>query len=273
MSAAPPQIFDRRLLRHRLERAYGGAPATFLLQRASEEMGERLDAIRRRFDVGLDLGSPGPLISAVLRAHGVADVVTAAPVVAAFELRAGGVQRHEVVDEEALPYPAQSFDLIVSALALQYVNDLPGVLLQVRRALRPDGLFLACMVGGRSLHELRTAFTQAEAELTGGASPRVAPFADVRDMGALLQRAGFSMPVTDVDSLSVRYDSMFALIRDLRAMGATNALVQRSRKPLRRQVLLRASELYVAKFADADGRVRATFDLVWLTGWAPKENG
>jgi SAM-dependent methyltransferase len=177
-----------------------------------------------------------------------------------------------VADEEALPFAGNSFDLIVSALSLQWANDLPGALVQIRRALKPDGLFLAALVGGQSLAELRTALTSAEAELTGGASPRVAPFADVRDLGRLLQRAGFALPVTDVEPITVRYASMFALMQDLRAMGATNALSERSRVPLRRAVVLRAAEIYAERFADPDGRVRATFDIVWLSGWAPHES-
>src|SRR5947209_16243296 len=177
-----------------------------------------------------------------------------------------------VADEEALPFGSESFDLIVSGLSLQWANDLPGALVQIRRALAPDGLFLAALVGGQSLTELRTALTAAEAELTGGASPRVAPFADVRDLGALLQRVGFALPVTDVEPTIVRYASMFALMGDLRAMGATNALCERSRVPLRRAILLRAAETYADRFADADGRIRATFEIVWLSGWAPHES-
>jgi SAM-dependent methyltransferase len=177
-----------------------------------------------------------------------------------------------IADEEVLPFAPGSFDLIASALALQWANDLPGILIQIRRALAPDGLFLAALVGGQSLTELRTALTTAEAELTGGASPRVAPFADVRDLGALLQRAGFALPVTDIEPIIVRYASMFALMQDLRAMGATNALSERSRKPLRRAILLRAAEIYAGRFSDADGRVRATFEIVWLSGWAPHES-
>ncbi len=172
-------------------------------------------------------------------------------------------------DEEALPFADGSLDLVVSALALQFVNDLPGTLIQVRRALKPDGLFLAALVGGDSLTELRQSFAAAEAEIEGGVSPRVAPFADVRELGALLQRAGFALPVTDVDRVTVRYASPLALMRDLRRMGATNALIERSRRPLRRATLRRLMEVYAERFADADGRVRATFEIVWLSGWAP----
>ena len=163
-------------------------------------------------------------------------------------------------------------DLVVSALALQFVNDLPGVLAQIRRALRPDGLLLAAMIGGDTLTELRQSFAAAEAECEGGVSPRVAPFADLRDVGALLQRAGFALPVTDVDRVVVRYDNAFALMHDLRRMGATNILLERRRTPTRRATMLRMAEIYAERFADPDGRIRATFDVIWLSGWAPHES-
>ena len=172
-------------------------------------------------------------------------------------------------DEEALPFGDASLDLVVSALALQFVNDLPGTLVQIRRALKPDGLFLAALIGGDTLTELRQAFAAAEAEIEDGISPHVAPFADLRELGTLLQRAGFALPVTDIDRLTVRYASPFALMHDLRRMGASNALVERRRAPLRRATLMRMAEIYAEKFADADGRIRATFEIVWLSGWAP----
>jgi SAM-dependent methyltransferase len=172
----------------------------------------------------------------------------------------------------ALPLPPASLDLVVSVLALQEADDLPGILAQVRRALRPDGLFLAAMMGGETLTELRQCFTQAEAETMGGVSPRVFPFADVRDLGALLQRAGFTLPVTDTDRVIVRYASVFALVADLRAMGATNILTERERRPLPRATLARVAELYAQRFADPDGRLRATFEIVWLSGWAAHDS-
>jgi SAM-dependent methyltransferase len=171
-----------------------------------------------------------------------------------------------------LPFAGERFDLVVSLLSLQAVNDLPGALIQIRRALKPDGLFIACLLGGASLTELRQVFMQAEAEIEGGASPRVAPFADVRDLGALLQRAGFALPVTDSEALRVRYPDPIALMADLRAMGLTNPLVDRRRAGLRRATLRRATELYAEHFADPDGRLPATFELVWLSGWAPHES-
>ena len=168
-----------------------------------------------------------------------------------------------------MPFRDASLDLVVSALALQFVNDLPGALVQIRRALKPDGLFLAALLGGETLTELRQAFAAAESDVEGGISPRVAPFADLRELGALLQRAGFALPVTDTDRLVVRYDTVFDLMHDLRRMGATNALLDRRRTPLKRATLMRMAEIYAQRFADADGRVRATFEIVWLSGWAP----
>jgi SAM-dependent methyltransferase len=173
---------------------------------------------------------------------------------------------------EVLALPPESLDLAISALAFQFVNDLPGVLAQVRRVLRPDGLLLAAMIGGDSLTELRQSFAAAEAELEGGASPHVAPFADLRDIGSLLQRAGLALPVTDVDRVVARYDNAFALMQDLRRMGATNILFERRRRPTRRATMLRMAQVYGERFADADGRIRATFDIIWLSGWAPHES-
>jgi SAM-dependent methyltransferase len=174
-----------------------------------------------------------------------------------------------VGDAEWLPFAPERLDLVVSLLALHAVNDLPGALIQIRRALKPDGLFIGCLLGGATLTELRQAFTEAEAEMEGGVSPRVAPFADVRDLGGLLQRAGFALPVTDIEPVTVRYADPSGLFRDLRAMGLTNALRARRKAPLRRATLMRACEIYAQRFADADGRLRATFELAWLSGWAP----
>jgi SAM-dependent methyltransferase len=245
-----PVIFDRRLLRARLARAAAIGPATFLLDSVADDIAERLSAVLRTFDTAVDLGTPTGAVGRAIAER----VGTVAAVVA---------------DEEALPFRDASLDLVVSALTLQHVNDLPGTLIQIRRALKPDGLFLAAMVGGESLAELRAAFAEAEAEVEGGVSPRVAPFADLRDLGALLQRAGFALPVTDVDRITVRYASPLALMHDLRHMGAGNALTERRRTPLRRATLRRLLEIYAERFADPDGRIRATFEIVWLSGWAP----
>lgn len=266
-----PLVFDRALVRRRLSRALNAGYADFLLARTVEDLGDRLGTVLRRFPLALDLGTPVPRAAEWLRASGRAErVVRLAPVRdrgAAANL--GGTV---VGDEETLPFAPGSFDLAVSLLALQGVNDLPGALVQIRRALKPDGLFLGCLLGGASLTELRQAFAQAEAEVEGGASPRVAPFADVRDLGTLLQRAGFALPVTDVETVVVRHGDPFGLMRDLRAMGLTNALADRRRAPLRRATLARAAEILASRFADPDGRLRATFDLVWLSGWSPHES-
>jgi SAM-dependent methyltransferase len=253
-------------VRQRLARA-SKAPAHFLLDRVAADFAERLSLVSRPFPRALDLGTPGPQIAEVLRSAPERLVIRAAPL-----RENAGPALSIVADEEALPFASGCFDLIVSVLSLQWANDLPGALVQIRRALAPDGLFLAALVGGQSLTELRTALTAAEAELTGGASPRIAPFTDMRDLGGLLQRAGFALPVTDVEPILVRYASMFALLRDVRAMGATNALTERSRVPLRRAVFTRAAEIYADRFSDSDGRVRATFEIVWLSGWAPHES-
>jgi SAM-dependent methyltransferase len=251
-----PVLFDRALLRARQARAEKQGAATFLLDRIAEEMDERLHAVLRTFVHAADVGTPGAGLAAALSG------------------RVGTLTYVAVPDDErqGLALQPESLDLAVSALALQLVNDLPGVLAQLRRALKPDGLLLAATLGGDTLTELRQSFAAAEAELEGGVSPRVSPFADLRDIGALLQRTGFALPVTDVDRIVVRYDSAFALMQDLRAMGATNVLVERRRSPLRRATLLRMAAVYAERFSDSDGRIRATFDVIWLSGWAPHEN-
>ncbi|OAF17214.1 methyltransferase domain-containing protein [Bradyrhizobium neotropicale] len=248
----PPALFDRALLHARQRRAQAQGPVRFLLDRVDEDLSDRLAAVMREFGAAADLWTPG---------EGLMAARTRLPSLERVALDATGAEK--------LPFASESLDLVVSALAMQFVNDLPGVLAQIRRALKPDGLLLAAMIGGDSLTELRQAFAAAEAECEGGVSPRVAPFADLRDIGALLQRAGFALPVTDVDRVVVRYANAFALMQDLRRMGATNVLIERRRKPARRATLLRMAEIYVERFADADGRVRATFDIIWLSGWAP----
>jgi SAM-dependent methyltransferase len=263
-----PTIFDRSLLRARQRRARALGPETFLIDRVAAELGERLSVVLRQFDLGVDLGTPTGVLRRVLAEGGkVARIVAAAP-----DVGASDAALRIATDEEALPFADASLNLVVSALALQFVNDLPGTLIQIRRALKPDGLFLAALIGGDTLAELREAFAQAESEIEGGVSPRVAPFADLREVGALLQRAGFALPVIDSDRLTVRYNSVFDLMRDLRRMGATNSLSERRRTPLKRATLARMAEIYAQRFADADGRLRATFEIVWLSGWAPHES-
>lgn len=267
---AAPLVFDRRILRLHQRRALVQADEDFLLRHAAADLVDRLAPVQRSFSRVLDLGTPRPTLAALLRsALPQAQIVRAAPV-----LEAAGDSSYLrlVADEERQPFAPESFDLAVSVLALHAANDLPGALVQIRRALKPDGLFLGCMLGGQTLSELRQALFMAEAELAGGASPRVAPFSDLRDLGHLLQRTGFALPVTDVEPLAVRYATAFGLIADLRAMGATNALVLRRKQPTGRKILLRAAEIYSERFTDPDGRLRATFELVWLSGWAPHES-
>ncbi len=264
--ADSPLIFDRMLLRARRRRATALEPATFLLDRVADDLADRLAAVLRRFDRALDLGTPGDAVRTALTRLGSVSLVVGTDTVLEGK---GAAALRVVADEEALPFGDAVFDLVVSALSLQFVNDLPGALVQIRRALKPDGLFVAALIGGETLTELRQAFAAAESENEGGVSPRVAPFADLRDLGALLQRAGFALPVTDVDRITVRYDSAFTLMHDLRRMGATNALFDRRRTPLKRATLMRMAETYAERFADADGRIRATFEIVWLSGWAP----
>jgi SAM-dependent methyltransferase len=263
-----PLIFDRKVLRARRARARALGQATFLLERAATDLAERLAAVLRRFPLALDLGTPEDEVRAALSGLNSIDAIVAASV----DCDCLHSPLFVAADEEALPFRDAAFDLVVSALSLQFVNDLPGAFVQIRRALRPDGLFLAVLMGGDTLTELRQSFAAAESEIEGGLSPRVAPFADLRDLGVLLQRAGFALPVTDSDSITVRYDSVFGLMHDLRRMGATNALVDRRRTPLKRATLLRMAEIYRQRFADADGRVRATFEFLWLSGWAPHPN-
>src|SRR5437868_95642 len=258
-----PIVFDRALLRRRRERARALGPETFLIDRVASDLAERLGAVLRQFDIAVDLGTPTDAARKAL-----ADSASIGRLIAASFSPEGDV----VADEEALPFRDGSLDLVASALALQFVNDLPGTLVQIRRALKPDGLFLAAMLGGETLIELRQAFAEAETEIEGGVSPRVAPFADVREMGALLQRAGFALPVTDVERLTVRYSSPFILMGELRRMGATNVLSERRHTPLRRATLKRMAEIYRQRFADPDGRIRATFEIIWLSGWAPHES-
>jgi SAM-dependent methyltransferase len=252
MAEAPPILFDRALLLQRQARARKLGPVTFLLDRVIEDMEERLSAVKREFSAAADVWTPG---EGILPRGRLASVTHLAP-----------------VQDEVLPFQPETLDLALSVLAFQFVNDLPGVLAQIRRALKPDGLLLAAMVGGDSLIELRQAFAAAEAECEGGVSPRVAPFADLRDVGALLQRAGLALPVTDVDRVVVRYANAFALMADLRRMGATNILRERRHTPTRRTTLLRMAQIYAERFADGDGRIRATFDIVWLSAWAPHES-
>jgi SAM-dependent methyltransferase len=256
-------VFDRALGRRRLRRALAAGYPDFLLTRAVADLVERLGTVLRQFELALDVATPLPVVAPALAGK-------AARVVRMAEAEGGIADL--VGDCEALPFAPGGADLAISLLALHGVNDLPGTLVQIRRALRADGLFIGGLLGGRTLQELRQVLLRAEAETSGGASPRVAPFADLRDMGALLQRAGFALPVVDSELVTVRYTDLFGLLRDLRAMGWTNALAQRRRSALRRETLMRAAALYAEEFADADGRLRASFEIVWLSGWTPHDS-
>ena len=258
-------LFDRRTLRQRRDRAAATMGAhNFLHREIADQLADRLRDVKRRFATALDLGG----------GHGTTMLDPRPEFLVTADLSENLLRRVETrpiaaVDEEFLPFADNAFDLIASTLSLHWVNDLPGALVQIRRALKPDGLFLAAILGGDTLIELRRAFLDAETETTGGTSPRTSPVADVADAGALLQRAGFALPVVDTDTLTVTYEDMFALMRDLRGMGETNAVAARSRAFLRRDTLFAAAARYHELYADDDGRIPATFQIIWLTGWAP----
>ena len=249
-------VFDRAAVRrHRARAAPHFAAHDFLVREIAGRLIDRLDDVRRKFSTALDLG-PHAVLTAVQ--GGVGQVVRCAP-----------TQGDVAADEALIPFVDGSFDLIASLLSLHWVNDLPGTLVQMRRALKPDGLLLAAMFGGDTLGELRESWAAAEIAQEAGVSPRVAPFVDVRDAGALLQRAGFALPVVDLDSITVSYPDAFALMRDLRGMGETNAARERRKTFTRRATMMAMAEHYRAHHADDGGRVRATFQIVYLTGWAP----
>ena len=275
----PIQIFDRRLVRQRRDRAIAATPgpgfaaADFLIREAADRLVDRLADIRRDFDVALDLGCHDGAVARALAAGApdrIGHLVGAdmSPAMAAAARRTGG-GAWVAADEEALPFADASLDLVLSVFSLHWVNDLPGALLQVRRALRPDGLFLAVLPGGATLHELRGVLLAAEAATAGGAAPRVSPFVGLADAAGLLQRAGFALPVADTETVTVTYDNPLKLFAELRAMGEASALVERSRRPLRRDTLLAAAERYRAAHAGPDGRIPATVELIFLAGWAP----
>ncbi|RWK48686.1 methyltransferase domain-containing protein [Mesorhizobium sp.] len=246
------------------------AGADFLMRRAAEELAERLGAVERKFDRAAVLFCQTPAAVEVLATSGkVADIVRVEADAAFLGDGAGGDAAGLVAPLETVPFEPESLDLAVSLLSLQAMNDIPGMLVQIRRALKPDGLFLGAFAGAGTLSELRECLLAAETEFYGGASPRVIPFTDVRDAGALLQRAGLALAVADVETVTVRYDSLFGLMADLRAMGETSALTDRSRRPGTRKLFARAAEIYAERFSDADGRVRASFPIVWMSGWAP----
>ncbi|WP_417458412.1 methyltransferase domain-containing protein [Kordiimonas sp.] len=242
-----PRLFDMQAVaRNTLRGLRMGSSYDFLRREVADRMEDRLLDINRQFDVVLDIGA-----------------------------RFGKRSAKEVAlphDDDVLDAERNSFDLVVSNLSMHWVNDLPGLMVQARHALKPDGLFMASLLGGDTLYELRHALIAAESELLGGANARVIPFADVRDLGSLLQRAGFALPVTDMDAITVTYEHPLKLMNELRGMGEANALVSRSRQFLRRDVLMRACEIYTEKYAFEDGRIPATFQVMYMTGWHPHES-
>lgn len=269
MTGSPHRIFDRALLARRRDRLSNEREQVeFLYHHVADDIAERLSFMRRDFRVILDIGAGAGVLGRRLTAAG-----TGAELIIAMDMSPNLLARATtpkvVADEELLPFRDGSLDLIVSGLALQLVNDLPGALVQMRRALKPDGLLIAALLGGRTLEELREAFVVAETDTSGGASPRVAPFADVRDLGTLLQRAGFALPVADSEIVEVGYKSPLHLMRELRALGWSNMLVARRNAPLRKAVLGRAIDVYQTRFGRPDGRVKATFEITTITGWAP----
>ena len=268
MDQGLPTVFDRRALRRQRTRAAAGfARHDFLVRAGAERLADRLDDMKPRFARVLELGAHGGILRDSLAGRAGEALHVAADLAPAMLARA---QMPVVVaDEEALPFATASFDLVLSNLSLHWVNDLPGALVQIRRILRPDGLLLASLLGGRTLEELRLCLLEAESEVAGGASPRVSPFVDTRDAGALLQRAGFALPVADADLLTVTYPDALALMRDLRGMGEANAATARPRRFTRRDILVRAAAIYGDRFAGPDGRIHASFEIVTLTGWAP----
>lgn len=267
-----PAVFDRRTVRQHRDRAAAGlAEHDFLFREVGQRLAERLDDVNRKFRTALELGAHGGALAESLAGrNGIEHLVRC-------DLSArmvGGkcASPRVVADEEWLPYAPSSFDLIVSSLSLHWVNDLPGALVQIRRALKPDGLFIGALFGRATLSELREVLLEAELAECGGAGLRVSPFVDVRDAGGLLQRAGFALPVVDTDTITVSYSSAFDLMRDVRGMGESNAVAERRRSFTRRSTLLRAAAIYADRYADDQHRIPATFQVVTLTGWAPHES-
>ncbi len=269
---APPLLFDRTLHRKRLDRAARGyANADFLQRRAAYDVAGRLDPILRSFPLAVDLSARGGAFAEALadEAPGKVEVLIEADLSHRMLSGRGGLRL--VSDEERLPFADASLDLAVSTLGLHWTNDVVGALIQIRRALKPDGLFIGAFLGGTTLTELRQSLVAAESEILGGAGSRVSPFADAQDAANLLQRAGFVQAVSDVDTVTVRYEHPLKLIADLRQMGETNVLADRHPKPLTRTLLTRTFELYVERFGGDDGRIPATFEILTVTGWAPDQ--
>jgi len=265
-------IFDRRAVRRHRERAAAGLHAhDFLFREVAERLCDRLGDIRRVFPAALDLGGHGGVLAETLAGRGGIERLVETDLAPALLARGRAAALRVAADEEALPFADASFDVALSSLSLHWVNDLPGTLIQIRLALKPDGLFLAAMLGADTLAELRASWLEAEAGAEGGVTPRVSPFAELADAASLLQRAGFALPVADADTITVTYPDAFALMRELRGMGETNAVAGRRLAPTRRATLFAAAHAYAERHAGPDGRVPATFRVLYLSGWAPHE--
>lgn len=267
-SPDPLLVFDRATLRQRRERAARDWDRhSFLKREIAERLVDRLTDVRRTFPLALDLGSHGDEVATALGGHKLVEQLVRTDLGPGFASRARGPA--VVADEEFLPFASGRFDLVLSAMDLHWVNDLPGTLIQIAHILKPDGLFLGAMLGGATLWQLRQALTAAESEIDSGLSPRVSPFADLRDAAGLLQRAGFALPVADSETIEVEYDNALALMRDLNGMGESNLVAERRRGVTRRATLMRAAELYGERFSLPSGRVAASFEVLYLHGWAP----
>jgi len=264
-------VFDRSAVRRHRDRAAARfGEADFLFRETAERLVDRLNDVTRRFPLALDLGChTGQLAQALHPSAKIDHLIQCDASVPMAHAAKTNSHATVVGDEEALPFGDSTLDLVLSNLSLHWTNDLPGALVQIRRALKPDGLLLATLFGGETLKELRAALLDAESEITGGVSPRISPFVDVRDAGQLMNRAGFALPVIDADSMTVTYAEPLKLMADLRAMGETNSVHERRKTFLRRDVLARALQIYRDKFSDSRERVTATFQIVTMTGWAP----
>ena len=268
-----PILFDQRLIRqHRQRASHRYADFAFLKDAAAIRLADRLELMRRHFDLCLDIGAhDGRLAQHFAGLGKIGHMIHTDPAdgfALASKQHGSGVV-HALGD---LPYKPESFDAVFSCLSLHWVDDLPGLMMQARRLLKPDGLLLVSLLGGNSLAELKQALAEAEQDITGGLSPRCAPMADIRDIGGLMSRAGLALPVADSDRLTVNYPHMFELMEDLRGMGEQNAMLARLKTPTRRRVFMRAAEIYQQRFARADGQIPASFEIVTVTGWAPHES-
>lgn len=268
--SAPPLLFDRVLHRKRLDRAARAyANADFLQRRAAHDVAERLAPILRTFSLAVDLSARAGAFAQALAEEAAGRVETLVEADLSHRMLANRDGLRVVADEERLPFADASLDLIVSTLGLHWTNDVVGALIQIRRALKADGLFIGAFLGGTTLTELRQSLVAAESEILGGAGSRVSPFADAQDAANLLQRAGFVQPVSDIDKVTVTYEHPLKLLADLRQMGETSVLADRHPKPLTRALLQRTFEIYSERFGAEDGRIPATFEILTLTGWAP----